>query len=413
MVGILRITDILWTRVLPCLLLLLICSSLSATADTVVYDVSLVEEDRSLPPGGSGGPLMMYMDWYGTKMLLRGYGAEDELRVVDMDLNTLGILESPGPGFTLKGCSLSHEGQWVMAWGAFDGEQNDTLVMYNMTSYAIDTEFLQGYSITIVIIDHVTLMGSDDLLAVAGRDPSGTNRIQLMELWSGIIRIDDEVQGNVAVIEIVNNYREMLLNCEDGSVLMYSGRNWSLAMRWELFPGPITAFYSQDGRMTLYGDGDGHVLELGYDETQVYVNISTPPAPIQALSYGGTVNNRTFTIMAVPSNGTGSYLRVWHSDQGSWNFENETETGSVVTGLLRVLNEENLFAVAFEDGSHQFYKIEENERIIPDPEQPKPEPEPEGTGFKIGDNVLIILGNILIVSVIVVVVYHYRKRESK
>ena len=81
MVGIQRAIDILWTRVFPCLLLL-IYNSLSATADTVVYDVSLVEEDRSLPPKGSGGPLMMYMDWYGTKMLLRGYGVPYPIMVV-------------------------------------------------------------------------------------------------------------------------------------------------------------------------------------------------------------------------------------------------------------------------------------------------------------------------------------------
>ncbi len=408
MVGVLRVIDILLPRVFSCLLLfLLLLGTLPTSAEHTVYEVSLVEEDRSLPPGGSGSPLLFYMDWDGTKMLLRGYGAQDELRVVDMDLETLAILEDPAPGFDLKGCSLTFSGEWAVAWGPVTGEEIDTLVVYNLTSYAIEPDCVPVGIIDIVSIDHANLLGGDMILAVAGRDALGTSRFLMMEMWTGYILTDIEVPGNVSVTEIVNSDNMMVLLLKDGSLLRYSQRSWTLSERLEIFPELFTARSCQNETLFLLGDGDGHISSLSPVGEQKHMNLSAPPAPIQALSFGRHLTNGPCYVSAVPSSGQGSVIRLWNVHKENWTLMNETEMGSTVTGLLSDPNEQAIFAAAFTDGSLQFYRFEVNERIISEP------PPPEEPGFNFGDDVLPIVSSIIIVSVIVFVVYRYRKRGSE
>jgi len=409
-VVILRKNDIRWTRIVSGFLLLLLLVSVSrfSPAEMVVYDLSLVETDRSLPPTGSGGPLQFYMNWDGTKMLRHGYGTEDELRVVDMDLETLAILDEPASGFDLKECSLTLSGEYALAWGSVAGEVNDTLVVYNLTTYAIEPDFISNSTLNITSIDHANLLGNDQILGVTGRDALGTSRFIMMELWTGTILLDDEIYGNTSVTEIVNTDNMMVLLCADGSLFRYSGRFWTISENIEIFPGPFTARSCGDDSMFLLGDGDGSIVAIQQEGEHQSMNISEPPTPIEALAFGGILTDENCYVSAVPGSGQGSVIRLWNVDHENWTLMNETDTGSAVTGLLSDPNEHAIFAAAFADGSLQFYRIEETERTIPDP----PNPDAGGADFNFGDDVLPILAPILIVATIIFVVIYYRKKRN-
>ncbi|MCJ2540022.1 MAG: hypothetical protein LN414_01985, partial [Candidatus Thermoplasmatota archaeon] len=229
----------------------------------------------------------------------------------------------------------------------------------------------------------------------------------MMEMWTGYILTDTEVPGNVSVTEIVNPDNMMVLLLKDGSLIRYSQRSWTLSERLEIFPEPFTARSCQNETLFLLGDGDGHISSLSPVGEQKHMNLSAPPAPIQALSFGRQLTNGPCYVSAVPSSGQGSVIRLWNVHKENWTLMNETEMGSTVTGLLSDPNEQAIFAAAFTDGSLQFYRLEVNERIIPEP------PPPEGPGFNFGDDVLPIVSSIIVVSVIVFVVYRYRKRGSE
>ena len=158
----------------------------------------------------------------------------------------------------------------------------------------------------------------------------------------------------------------------------------------------------------MLGDGDGQIVSLPPIGVQEYINLSAPLAPVQALAFGGILTNGPCYVSPVPGSGQGSVIRLWTFTMENWTLMNETEMGSTVTGLVSDPNEHAIIAAAFADGSLQFYRIEVNERIIPEP------PPPEAPGDDSGDGVLPILAPSVTVSVIVVVAFYYRRmRKTK
>jgi hypothetical protein len=97
---------------------------------------SLQVMDTWRDPGGGGEDLHFRVNTDGSRLLLLGYGAPNEVRLTDLDTGNATILKLPSPDFKTLGADWSMNEDKVVVWGVW--ESDPLMVVYDLPSAEVN-----------------------------------------------------------------------------------------------------------------------------------------------------------------------------------------------------------------------------------------------------------------------------------
>ena len=167
------------------LLGLLLLSSGAVPGGTAADDTAELLHVADWRDGGhQGADLTVDISADGSRLLLVGYAAPDDVRVTDRDLVPVAVLE-PGPGpFDVKGAAWSATDGSALVWGRAAGGDRDVILAYEAPTYALNGSYGASDYGGLVQVDAVCTFAMGLILAVAGRDANGTSMVNVLETAS-------------------------------------------------------------------------------------------------------------------------------------------------------------------------------------------------------------------------------------
>ena len=105
----------------------------------IMEEAYIKEVESWAHPDGEGADLRINFSRDHSMLLLVGYGAPGEVRVMDRNMTTLAILEPPHEGFIAKDASWAEDDSSVAIWGRAPAVVNDTIAMYDVPSFIQNT----------------------------------------------------------------------------------------------------------------------------------------------------------------------------------------------------------------------------------------------------------------------------------
>ena len=350
-------------------LAMLLPATLGGAAVELRYHVRIAEAGPSLPPGADSSDPFLDSSPDGSLYIMSGHAHAGEYRVLDRDLTTLEVLEPPGEGVVIKGCTLSDWGPRVLMWGGVPGEGNDTVPLYDVGRGEFSEDPLPGGVPALRTIDHARLLASELILMVAGRDGNGTSTVVILETNGSSVRNRTDVPGNRTVIHSDENGNHMPVLDEAGGILVFETFGWSLNETVEPLATPPTVYELHPKRFWTVGTEGGEVtIGLHYGEGFLYRHPGLG-GPVQGAVYSMMPNSAINVVTARPGEGGSSLLEVWWAGDGEWPLIYETTTEGTVAFIHHVPGENMAFLIGYEDGSVVQYSIDIRE-IPPDPSDP-------------------------------------------
>ena len=121
---------------------LLLLSSGAVPGGTAANDTAELLHVADWRDGGhQGADLTVDISADGSRLLLVGYAAPDDVRVTDRDLVPVAVLE-PGPGpFDVKGAAWSATDGSALVWGRAAGGDRDVILAYEAPTYALNGSY--------------------------------------------------------------------------------------------------------------------------------------------------------------------------------------------------------------------------------------------------------------------------------
>ena len=197
--------------ILLAITLLWVTHSVPAEDVTDHFIEDLAKLEGGLGPGTVEGPFTIRYDPFGDRFLVWEMGDPDVLRLFESNFVNMTVLDLPIPAYDVKGVEFGNQGQRIIAWGRGSGSANDTLAVYWTSNHTLDTGFAPDGSLPLQTLDAVRGFANDFLLAIGGRDGSGTSRLMVIEVASGWVLADDLVADNRTVEHIGSDGKSMVV----------------------------------------------------------------------------------------------------------------------------------------------------------------------------------------------------------
>jgi hypothetical protein len=348
-----------------------------------IEEAYIKEAESWAHPDGEGADLHFNFSRDHSMLLMVGYGAPGEVRVMDRNMSTLAILEPPHEGFLAKGASWAEDDSSVVVWGRAPADINDTIALYDLPSFTQNRTQPWIDLVDLPHIDHVNYHGYNAIMSVAGRDVHGTSRLFFIEVNSVRIHRNIAHPGNNTIVIVGSTGGELVIADSGGNIDLITGGDWIVSERFEgVLKGGATAWYIPYGGLWAIGGAGGSVfVPLGSLREEIDLTIGS--GPIQGFSW--TLDRGDDFFAAIPRPEGGSRLVAWQAadelhrngSEGPICHLNTTASVTMMEpepgGLGRVL-------VAFDDGTLGAFRLV----IRPRPTEMRPgDPdEPDGKGLE-------------------------------
>ena len=321
-------------------------------------DVVFNETGSWRDPGGAGADLRVDPSPDGSRLLLVGYGAPDELRVADRSLKTLAVLTPPGTPFAVSGAAWSEKGQYIIAWGRVAGASIDAIAVYGASTYAPADSVVPRESVPLTTVTCARFVARDRILAVSGDAPNGTSMVVFLEIGPFAFLKSSPVAGGAHVLAIESDGIDLVLLDDAGYLTVFSTRDWTLARRYHDLSGAPTAWCVRPSYPWLAGDSTGRVTAWEGHPQWARMNMTMASRPVQALCWGSDKNG---SLVAVPASGGGSLLQAWALDLGGAmrsELVAEARTDETVVMMAPDPAAGGGVLAAFDDGTLRAYRLD-------------------------------------------------------
>jgi hypothetical protein len=326
--------------------------------DTAHFDSSFAETGSWRDPGGAGAELRVDPSPDGSRLLLVGYGAPNELRVTDRSLRTLSVLAPPGTPFAVRGAVWSETGRSIIAWGRVSGASIDAIAVYNGTTYAPADSMVPRESVPLSTVERARFVAGDRILALAGHAPNGTSMLVFLEIGPFAFLRSSPVAGGATVLAIESDGADLLLLDDTGYLSVYSTRDWTIARRHHDLTGTPTAWSIEPLHPWLAGDSTGRITAWQGHPQWARMNLTMATHPVDALCWG---KDEFGMLVALPAEGGGSLIQAWGLDIGG-GLPNkvlaEARTNQTVVMMAPDHATKGGILAAFDDGSLRSYKLD-------------------------------------------------------
>ena len=373
---------------LPILVALVLVAPFPSNAWIFPYDpieeAYLKEVGSWAHPDGGGSDLYINFSFDHSMLLLVGYGAPGEVRVMDRNMTTLAVLEPPHEGFMAKGASWADGAISLAVWGRAATDENDTIAMYDVPSFIQNTDRPWIGLVDLPLVDSVDFFASNVIMSVAGRDAFGTSRLLFIEVNSVRVHRNIVHPGNHTIVTVGNDGGQVIIADSGGNIEIMRGGDWTVTERLEgVLEGGATAWYIPYGGPWGIGGAQGRVVvQAGYIQGPTPA-LNIGPGPIQGFTW--TMGRGLDFIAAIPRPEGGSRLVAWQAmDELDTNGTEgpicHLNTTASVTMMEPEPGGRGRVLVAFDDGTLGAYRLV----IRPRPTELRPgDPdEPDGKGLE-------------------------------
>jgi hypothetical protein len=368
------------------------------TTESSHFDSSFAETGSWRDPGGAGSDLRVDPSPDGSRLLLVGYGAPNELRVTDRSLKTIAVLEPPGTPFAVRGAVWSETARYIVAWGRVSGATVDAIAVYNGTTYAPAGSAVPRESVPLTAVDCARFVAGDRILALAGDDPNGTSTVVFLEVGPFAFLKSNPHPGGATVLAIESDGVDLLLLDDAGYLSVYSTRDWTPARRYHDLNGTPTAWSIEPLYPWLAGDSTGRVTAWQGHHQYAKMNLTLASRPVEAICWGG---GESGALVGTPAEGGGSLIQAWGIDIGGAEpsvVVAEARTNQTVVMMASDHATKGGVLAAFDDGTLKTYWLD-IKHVYP----------PPNTSFKWKD----LLSRVVVVVVLVAIMYEvWRWREQ-
>jgi hypothetical protein len=304
-------------------------------------------------PGGGGEDLRFRVSTDGTRLLMLGYGAPDEVRISDLDTGNATILEPPVPGYDVIGCDWNEEEDQVVVWGGEGG--GPLIVVYDLPTGNINDSVEWIDLIDLASVSEVSHLASDIIVSVAGRDANGTSHLLFLEVEQQSIRRDHVWEGNHTIIEVENEGGDLVILDTGNTVTVQKSSDWSTfnRTRGALQGGPVS-WHVPYGQPHGIGDASGRVVFATDFLVPSENNVTVASGPVTGFSWSFG-RSRDFVVSSnLP--GGGSKLAGWELEEEGHHRLSTVEMCSIeiegqVTMMLPDPRGWSQVLVALDDGT--------------------------------------------------------------
>ena len=311
------------TRSGPSVLILamLMLAGVATCENDQVTRGSMERLEGGMPATGNGTFLRIEHAFEGETSLVWGHDGPGDLRIVDDNLTTLGVLPLPSPGFHVKGASISEGGVRAFVWGHARSGDNDTVIVYNLTTFEIDPGYLPVGLIDMVRVDYVASMAWGLILVVAGAHANGTSMLAFIETIPMLELKAYTLPGNASVDYLGTDGISLACLLEGGQLVVVSTRDWTVALSYHAVNGSFSSWRVSSG-MWLLGGEDGTVVVWDAYPMKVWSELRLD-GRVQGVAWTMSGSNQTL-VVAQPGEGGGSVVRAYRRNAaGNWELATE------------------------------------------------------------------------------------------
>ena len=287
--------------------LLLVATVVSAYQTWDDVDIQVV--DSWTDPGGNGEDLRFDVSPDGSRIVMAGHTAANDVLVTDRDMNVLATLVPPEQDLVIEGVRWSINETWVCAWGSNDSTDHDLLWIWNASTYELTEELFENHTTPLTNLDSVLFMAFDEILVLAGRDVNGTSRVIIWQTVFSTMINDIPWEDNATVVHLGTDMMEVLCIDERGDVTSISSDDW-LDTRdlggYDAYP-TANVLNVYDRQPNLVGYDDGTAIFWGGYPTSVENSTSFGDGPVQAVSWV-FVDGSGYYLLATPSSEGGAQI---------------------------------------------------------------------------------------------------------
>jgi len=300
---------------------ILMLAGVATCENGVVTRGSIENLEGGIPTTGNGTALRIEHAFEGETSLVWGHEGSDDLRIVDDNLTTLGVLPLPSPGFHVKGASISEGGVRAFVWGHARIGDNDTVIVYNLTTFEIDPGYLPVGLIDMGRVDYVASMAWGLILVVAGAHANGTSMLAFIETIPMLELKAYTLPGNASVDYLGTDGISLACLLEGGQLVVVSTRDWTVALSYHAVNGSFSSWRVSEG-MWLLGGEDGTVVVWDAYPMEVWTELRLD-GRVQGIAWTMSGSNQTL-VVAQPGEGGGSVVRAYRrSVAGAWELATE------------------------------------------------------------------------------------------
>ncbi len=325
----------------------------------------------AVSPGGASSFRFQY-ELYGERVLFWGWTGPNDIRVMSKNLTTLKIIDLPSENFEVRDAQWSHGGSIIILGNNGTGG-DDSLLVYKSPLFEFNDSYLSRESIPLATIDAISLLASDIILAVAGRDVNGTSSVITLETNFYRILTKHNMYDNLTV-QAIGNFESYLhvIDVEGGSSVLNTSQ-WNYEERIDPSVGPCQFSVVRTNLPVTFGGVNGQLIVREYIMLNQTVRYEVDNAPVQASTF--IRNNITSNVIVASPNGQGgSKIQVLHDYNGTFEVGAEIDFDMTVTTMMLSPGESKAFGVGFSNGVFKRYKV--SEEVIIHNEEPGTGPDP-------------------------------------
>lgn len=347
------------TLVVALVVLVILAGTTGIMGADYYYTAHIKETDTRLDATPTGSPGWVRYDENGANLLVWGHEGPNDIRLLGRDLATRKVLDLPSSGFTVKGVEWCEGSDHIVVWGSPGDDLNDTLVFYESPSWSIGEGFLTADLIPLVEIDYIYSMASNIIFAVAGRDVNGTSRVLTMETVTKNITSDDPVQDDRTVVRIGTDGRFMFVLDDNGGLIVYSTKDWTIMLQMELLSTPFSSHFIERGNIEkVFGGQDGTVTTRVDIEREDWKTFSTGTGQVLGVWTYEKGDGPSYLVAATPEGESSSTLQIWDPMGGDdWSHHRNYKIDGRVSMMALDPTSNSTIVVAFQDGSVVMYEL--------------------------------------------------------
>jgi hypothetical protein len=335
-------------------------------------------------PGGTSPEPRFYLNHQGSLIVLRGFGARFDLRVVDRTFETISELDVPWKPTRFGGLEWSNSDSWLLIWGylgtdddaklvlrAYDAPELkksttfDVEVITNVTSYLWSMEFLPG----------------DRSLVMSGVDLEGELVIITLDLTNGEIISKVPMVGD-AFLDLVPDGDDLVAVAEAGTIWRLSPPDWA-PVRVGPIPEGAPSEWDVNGSSGWCFVGPGYNVSL-WNGTPREEIIKWGMLPHDPEDFVWANGNEGDMVLGYNRRWAGSSIQLWrpgrHGDT-EWRFQDGLTMMTEINTSRNLVQLEadpafpGIILASFDDGTIALYHLNLT---------PYPPPPEELTGLNLG-----------------------------
>lgn len=340
----------------------------SAIAEDITWDWARIDDVNRWPSSGGGNSEEVILDISpdGSKLIISGYIQPNSLRIMKRNMDLIIDLYPHGPVEYIKGVHWSPNGTWIIAWGLSNGDDFDSLAVWDGNNYERVNEPFTNITESNMSIHSILFLNDDQHMALSGIDEDNISRVLIIETLTGRIYQEWAWEDNAAVLSLGSDKESLICIDERGTVTSISTENWSIT---KVFEGRSTrptadTFDSSMNRPWIVGYDDGWINFWGSDPIETAGDAFVSEyGPVQGVAWAfhepmgyyvlatprSVAEHGSYIILAYYNNSTATLIYMYATDR---------LPGVYVTMLMSDPVESGLIWAGFADGSIGQYKVE-------------------------------------------------------